>query len=149
MLGRQGHLLSEGRGRVTMISKVIRITLVVRDQKEAFQYYTEILGLEKRADFAMGTGRRWLTVAAKDQKDLEIVLQPSEWFEGPEREQHAAMVGKNPTIVFSVDDCRQTCTILQGRGVKFDSPPEDLPYGIQAVARDLYGNELVLLEPRG
>ncbi|MGA2112988.1 MAG: VOC family protein [Anaerolineales bacterium] len=131
-----------------MISKVIRITLVVRDQEEAFQYYTETLGLEKRADFPLSPGRRWLTIAPKDQEGLEIVLQPSDWFEGAEREQHAAMVGKNPTIVFSVDDCRQTYTLLQGRGVKFDSPPEDLPYGIQAVAKDLYGNDLVLLEPR-
>lgn len=131
-----------------MISKIIRITLVVRDQTEAFHYYTEMLGLEKRADLPMGPGRRWLTVAPKDQKELEIVLQPSDWFEGRERDQHAAMVGKNPTIVFGVDDCRQTYTLLLARGVKFDSPPKDQPYGIEALARDLYGNQLVLLEPR-
>jgi catechol 2,3-dioxygenase-like lactoylglutathione lyase family enzyme len=131
-----------------MISKVIRITLVVRDQNEALQYYTEKLGLEKRADMPMGADTRWLTVAAKDQRDLEIVLQPPDWFHGPEREQHAAMVGKNPTIVFSVDDCRHTCTMLQERGLEFVSFPEDLPYGVQAVAKDLYGNDLVFLEPR-
>ena len=134
---------------MAMISKVIRITLAVRDQEEAFRFYTEILGLEKRADSPMGPGRRWLTVAPKDQKDLEIVLQPSTWFEGPERERHAALVGKNPTLVFSVDNCRQTHVLLRSRGVKFESAPEEQPYGIQAVAKDLYGNDLVLLEPHG
>ena len=130
-----------------MISKVIRITLVVRDQNEALKYYTEVLGMQKRADNPMGPGMRWLTVAAGDQKELEIVLQPLDWFKGQEREELAAMIGKNPTIVFSVDNCRETTSILQERGVVFSSLPEALPYGVQSVARDLYGNSLVFLEP--
>jgi predicted enzyme related to lactoylglutathione lyase len=131
-----------------MISKVMRITLVGHDQEEALRFYTEKLGLEKRADMPMGPNRRWLTVAPRDQEDLEIVLQPLGWFQGKEREQHAAMVGKNPSIVFAVDDCRRTCTMLAERGVEIVSPPADQPYGVQAVVKDLCGNDLVLLEPQ-
>lgn len=130
-----------------MINKVIRITLVVRDQDEALKYYTDILGLEKRADNPMGPGRRWLTVAPAQQRELEIVLQPLDWFEGDELQALSTLVGRNPTLVFSVDDCRQTTRQLQARGVQFSSLPEDLPYGVQAVATDLYGNSLVFLQP--
>ena len=130
-----------------MILKVIRITLVVRDQEETLRFYTEKLDFKKMADNPMGPGMRWITVAPRDETGLEIVLQPLDWFKDQEREEHAALVGHNPSIVFSVDDCRKTYETLRERGVEFDLPPEDLPYGVQAVARDLYGNSLVLLEP--
>jgi predicted enzyme related to lactoylglutathione lyase len=132
-----------------MITKVIRITLVVREQEEALRFYTEKLDFEKKADNPMGPRMRWITVAPRDEKGLEIVLQPIDWFKGPEREEIASRVGHNPSIVFSVDDCRKTYDVLRARGVEFDLPPEDLPYGVQAVARDLYGNSLVLLQPAG
>ena len=106
-------------------------------------------GAREAADLPMGPGRRWLTVGAKDQKDLEIVLQPPEWFEGQEREQRAAMVRRNPPTAFSADDCRQTYTTLKWCAVEFTSPPQDQPYGVQAVAKDLCGNDFVLVEQRG
>ncbi len=130
-----------------MITKVLRITLVVRYQEEAFRFYVEKLGFEKRADQPMGEKTRWLTIAPKNDHDLEIVLQPLDWFEGKARDELAALVGKNPTMVLLVDDCRGTYQVLRERGVQFEQPPEDRPYGLEALARDLYGNTLDLLEP--
>ncbi len=129
-----------------MITKVLRITLVVRNQEEALNFYTEKLGFEKRADQAMGP-MRWLTVAPQGEKQIEIVLQPLDWFQGAERERLTALVGQNPTLVLQVDDCRKTYEELRQRGVEFDQPPEPRPYGLEALARDLYGNSLDLLEP--
>jgi catechol 2,3-dioxygenase-like lactoylglutathione lyase family enzyme len=129
-----------------MIKKLIRITLVVRNQDEALRFYTEKLGFEERTDLPMAPGQRWVTVAPKGDQQVEIVLQPPDWFEGTRREDHIAQVGKNPTLVFQVDNCRQTYTELHQRGIEFASPPEILPYGIQAVAKDLYMNDLVILE---
>ena len=130
-----------------MISKILRITLVVRDQEEAFQFYTEKLGFEKRGDQPMGEKTRWLTIAPKDDHDLEIVLQPLDWFNGSARDAHAAMVGKNPTMVLLVDNYQKTYEQLRERGVEFEQPPEERPYGLEALAKDLYGNTLDLLEP--
>jgi predicted enzyme related to lactoylglutathione lyase len=90
-------------------------------------------------------GMRWLTVAPRDAK-VELVLQPPEWFQGEEREQHLAQIGKSPTIVFRVDDCRATCAVLSERGVVILDLPTDTGYGVQAVVQDLDGNGLVLLE---
>ncbi len=79
-----------------MISKIMRITLVVGNQEEALNWYTEKLGFRKRADFPMGPSGRWITVAPPDDTDLEMVLQPPDWFQGEERRRKAAQIGQNP-----------------------------------------------------
>jgi catechol 2,3-dioxygenase-like lactoylglutathione lyase family enzyme len=89
-----------------MIIKLLRVTLIVRDQEEAFRFYTEKLGFEKRADQPMGENTRWLTIAPKEK----------------------------------------TYDLLRERGVKFEQSPQKRPYGLEALAKDLYGNTLDLLE---
>ena len=126
--------------------RVLRVTIRVRDQEEALRFYTEKLGFEQRADLPMGPQRRWITVAPKGEQAPELVLQPADWFEGEERQQHAALVGKDPTIVFQVDDCRVTYETLRARGVEFSMPPTEQGYGIEADGKDLYGNTLVFLQ---
>jgi uncharacterized glyoxalase superfamily protein PhnB len=132
-----------------MISKIMRNTLVVANQQEALAWYTEKLGFRKRADFPMGpegTNARWITVAPPDDADLEMVLQPPDWFQGEERQRKIAQIGQNPTMVLRVDDCLATCAELQARGVEVAGQPERAPWGLQAVVKDLYGNDLVLLQ---
>jgi uncharacterized glyoxalase superfamily protein PhnB len=130
-----------------MVSRIMRITLVVRNQEEALIWYTEKLGFQKRADFPMGSTARWLTISAPDDIDLEMVLQPPDWFQGEERRRKAGQIGQNPTLVLRVDDSRAACAELAAKGVEVTSQPEQTPWGLQAVARDLYGNDLVLLQP--
>src|SRR5689334_19947373 len=132
-----------------MMMRTLRVTIRVKDQDEGARFYTEKLGFEKRADLPMGPNQRWVTVAPKDDPFLELVLQPSDWFEGEERQQHAALVGKNPTLVFQVDDCRATYEKLNSQGVSFSMPPTDRGYGIEADGHDLYGNSLVFLQLPG
>jgi predicted enzyme related to lactoylglutathione lyase len=130
---------------IGMISDILSFTLKVSSQDEALAFYTEKLGFEKRADLPMGPGTRWVTVAPPNAK-VELVLQPTDWFEGEEREQHLARIGQSPTIVLRVDDCRQTCAELAERGVEVSDPPTETGYGVQAIIKDLHGNTLVLLE---
>ena len=126
--------------------RVLRVTVRVQDQEEALRFYTQRLGFEKRADLPMGPNRRWVTVAPQDDQVLELVLQPSDWFEGEERQRHSELVGKDPTIVFEVDDCRATFEQLRAQGVEFSLPPTAMGYGIEADGKDLYGNTLVFLQ---
>lgn len=58
-----------------VITKLIRVTILVRDQDEALRWYPEKLGFEKKADKIFGQGFRWLTIAPKNQREVEIVLQ--------------------------------------------------------------------------
>ena len=130
-----------------MITNIMRITLVVRDQDEALRFYTEKLDFRKAADNPMGHAGRWLTVAAPGDSGLEVVLQPPDWFQGEARREREAMIGHNPTLVLRVDDCAATCAELKARGVTVVREPEPMPFGVQAIVRDLYGNDLVLLQP--
>jgi predicted enzyme related to lactoylglutathione lyase len=128
-----------------MITNILSFTLIVANQDEALTYYTEALGFEKRSDNPMGEGMRWVTVAPRDS-NVELVLQPPDWFEGEERAQKLERVGQSPTIVFRVVNCRETYATLRDRGVKSVDEPTDTGWGVQAVFNDLYGNGFVLLE---
>jgi catechol 2,3-dioxygenase-like lactoylglutathione lyase family enzyme len=125
--------------------KLLRVTLRVRDQKEALEFYTGPLGFTKRADFPYSEGQRWITVSPPDET-VQIVLQPPEWFSGAEREKHLQYIGCNPTLVFQVEDCKATYEQLREKGVRFLLPPSTRPYGIEADAVDMDGNTMVFLQ---
>jgi len=132
-----------------MISKLIRVTILVRDYDEALRFYKNQLGFEQRADFAFGAGMRWVTVAPPQQRELEIVLQvPVEAFHGAEHAQDMrAHIGQQPTWVFETDDCQAEYTTLAARGVTFTQAPKAEPYGTEALFQDPYGNTYSLLQP--
>lgn len=117
------------------IDKVATLTIAVSNQDEALRWFTEKLEFEKRTDIS-APGMRWLTVAPKQQKEVEFVL--ASWF--------ADLVGKNAPCVLETQDCDRTYQTLKGRGVSFSQAPTEKPYGIEAVFEDLYGNTYALVE---
>lgn len=125
-----------------MLTKLSAVTILVRDQDEALQFYTEKLGLEKIDDVVFGEGGRWLTVAAPQQRDVQIFLARADTF-GMDLMEH---VGRAPTWAFSTDNCQETYDTLTARGVKFTAPPAQQPWGIQAIFEDLYGNSFAVVE---
>jgi UPF0288 family protein (methanogenesis marker protein 3) len=120
---------------MTGIDKVTTLTIAVKDQNEALRWFTEKLDFEKRADIS-APEMRWLTVAPRQQKEVEFVL--ASWF--------TELVGRNAPCVVETQDCRRTYEILRERGVRFSQTPTEKPYGIEAVFEDLYGNIYALVE---
>lgn len=57
-----------------LIIRLTRVTILVRDQDEALRWYSEKLGFKKMVDEPLGSSARWLTIAPKGQKELQIVL---------------------------------------------------------------------------
>ncbi len=47
----------------TRISSVRTVGVPVRDQDGALEFYTRVLGLDKRLDVSLGKGGRWIEVA--------------------------------------------------------------------------------------
>jgi len=127
----------EGGSVTAGIDRIATITIAVRDQDEALAWFTEKLGFEKRTDMA-APGMRWLTVAPKEQQDVEVLL--ASWFPN--------LIGKNAAWVLATRDCRQTYDELKRRGVAFSQEPTQRPYGLEAVFQDLYGNAYALIERR-
>lgn len=129
-----------------MTAKVTHISLIVRDQEEALQWYIDKLEFAKQADSPFpGGSHRWLTISPRQQPELEIVLEPPEW-ETASSANKAELIGKQPGWVIATNDCKKDYELLKTRGVEFISPPEEMPWGISAVFKDLYGNQHNLLE---
>jgi hypothetical protein len=87
---------------------------------------------------------RWLAVSPPGQPDLDLVLFAVK-AGGPFSEEAAehlrALLQKGLGMgVFDTDDCRATYDDLSAKGVEFVSPPQEQPYGVEAVFRDNSGN---------
>src|SRR5262247_2148168 len=95
-----------------MLKKVVYVAVLVCDQDNALDFYTNGLGLEKRVDSPTPNGPRFLTVGVKGQ-DFELVLWPGT----PGKPQQGSAI-----YTIEVEDCRGTFATLKGRGVKFQTP---------------------------
>jgi len=127
-----------------MITRLSHVTIYVLDQDEAKKFYTEKLGFEVRMDTTL-EGFRWLTVGPQDQKDLEIVLMKAAanfMMDAETAAQLRQLIEKGllGAGVFETKDCRATYEELKSRGVEFLSPPQERPYGIEALLKDNSGN---------
>ncbi|MBT2394284.1 VOC family protein [Streptomyces sp. ISL-1] len=128
-----------------MIKGLAISTVWVLDQDRAKEFYTERLGLEVRTDMTMGDGgMRWLTVGAKDQPDVELTLMvpgpPAMDPESAEAIKKLIAKGVMGAGVLTTDDIQGDYEKLRARGVEFLQPPQDRPYGTEAILRDDSGN---------
>ncbi len=121
-----------------MITRVHSATIIVSDQEKALQFYTDVLGWEKRLDNTLPDGYRFLTVAPKGAA-MEIALGKSEMFGGAEG------VGRGISLI--ADDIQKTHDELVAKGVTFSLPPEKMPWGAMgAEFSDPDGNTFFLTE---
>jgi predicted enzyme related to lactoylglutathione lyase len=129
-----------------MILRLSIVPVIVKDLDEAFEFYTQKLGFEKVTDVKGPI--HFLTVAPKEGKDTEILLQvPDPKIMGEEMAADLmSQVGKT-SYIFKVDNCKSTVEDLRKKGVKILMEPQTQPYGTQAIIADLYGNSFVLREP--
>jgi len=130
-----------------MIEKLAIVSIVVKDQDEALEFYTEKLGFYKVRDVRGPI--RFLTVAPNKGNDTEILLQPPDpkIFGEEKANELLNQIGKMSWI-FNVDDTKKTVEELRDKGVEIIQEPRDLgPYGSEAIIADLYGNTFMLREP--
>jgi predicted enzyme related to lactoylglutathione lyase len=123
-----------------MLKKVVYVALMVSDQDKALDFYTNVIGFEKRGDFPTPQGPRFVTVGVKGQ-EFELVLWPG----APARAELGSAV-----YTIEVEDCRVAFETLKRRGVKFQ-PAEvlEFPWGLAARFQDPDGNLLQVREGRG
>jgi predicted enzyme related to lactoylglutathione lyase len=132
--------------RMTMIEKTTHVPIVVSDQDRALEFYTHVLGFEKRQDYQQAGRPRWLTVAPKGQ-EVEFILVKGKYILDPRPPSDAESGGNH--YVFSTNDCRADFAMLSARGLKFKDPaPVEAPYGISAYFTDPDGNHYALLESK-
>jgi catechol 2,3-dioxygenase-like lactoylglutathione lyase family enzyme len=126
---------------ITMLTKLMYVTIYVTDPDRALRFYTDQLGLEKRVDVT-GPDGRFLTVAVPGSP-VEFLL----WHHPAAAGQPAdSRPGGIPGVVFlESDDLRKDFPLLRDRGVPFDKPaPEDYPFGVRIETTDPDGNRISL-----
>ena len=93
-------------------------SVLVDDQRKALDFYTNILGFQKKRDIPLGADS-WLTVVSPDQPDgTELLLEPSGHpAAGPFKE--ALVEDGIPATSFAVDDVQAEFDRLRSKGVRF------------------------------
>jgi lactoylglutathione lyase len=117
------------------------VKLLVDNQDEALQFYTERLGFEVAEDSKMGD-YRWLLVRLPDNREFCINLDVAK------TDEQKALVGRQaadmPLFSIETDDCMRDYLALKERGVEFEGEPAVQPYGTGVLMKDLYGNKIYI-----
>jgi len=124
------------------------VTIVVKDQNAALEFYTKKLGFEKKADYQNPGQPRWLTVGPKGQ-EIEMVLWQAGASSDPRLPASHEMPGIGTRWVLEVDDIRKSLAELKAKGVKFkEEQPIQEGWGFAADMLDPDGNPFTLHETR-
>lgn len=128
--------------------KVTVISIPVRDQQKALEFYTEKLGFIKKLDIPLNETDRWLTlVSPEDQDGVQLVLEPGPvHFEPCRVYQDALMDAGYPYTQFDVENVQEEYDRLLGLDVKFSVAPTDMGTVKIAVFNDTCGNNIQLVE---
>jgi predicted enzyme related to lactoylglutathione lyase len=118
-----------------VIRKLKFVSIPVRDQDRAVDFYVNKLGFALVTDQPMGPGQRWVEVRApKGDAGVALFTAPG----------HEDRVGTFTGISMECDDVEKTYQELKAKGVEFAKPPKTESWGVSAIMKDSEGNQIVL-----
>lgn len=129
------------------MKRIKLFVLLVHDQQEAFDFYTEKLGFKVHTDAAFGEGNRWLTICLPEQPDLEIALSAATNDDTKSRVGNQ-LDADNALFGIVTEDIEADIAALKAKGVEMTSDLIEQPYGKFVFFKDLYGNRLYLSEEK-
>ncbi len=119
--------------------KIKLTTIYVDDQDQALRFYTEVLGLVKKADFTQGPFR-WLTVASPEDPDgVELQLALNDNPVAKAFQQGLFEQGQRAAM-FYVDDVQSEYDRMKPLGAEFTMAPTKVTGSTIAVLNDTCGN---------
>ncbi|RRJ64158.1 glyoxalase [Paenibacillus oralis] len=129
------------------MKKIGHVTLLVKNYAEAIEFYTKKAGFVLLTDNAFGGGMRWVTAAPSQDAGTAIV------FVEADTADKAAKVGSQAAghvfLAVQTEDCYRDYKHMKANGVNFFGEPKEVPWGIEVVFEDLYGNRLDLVQHNG
>ncbi len=126
-----------------MINHVGTVSLFVKDQERAKDFYTSTLAMELRTDAPLypGAEARWVAVApAGAVTEIVLYLPDENWA------HYKQVVGKAQSLTLDVSDMGTLHEALKAKGVAFVQEPDVQPWGTFAVIRDSEDNHILLVE---
>ena len=123
------------------MTRISLLTLLVKNQDSAIEFYTRGLGFVVAEDLPFGP-KRWVTLRLPEDQGPSIALNLAE------TEGDLALVGKQagsqPLFAMVTDDCLREYRRMKDAGVRFHGEPQVQPYGTGVLLEDLYGNKIYL-----
>jgi predicted enzyme related to lactoylglutathione lyase len=133
--------VSSGRqnlGPVTfsiMIKQIKFVSIPVRDQNRALDFYTDKLGFTIITDQPFDEKQRWIELRIPKAETRVVLFTP----EGDE-----TRIGSFMNMSYACDDIDKTYAELKKCGVEFEGPPQKQPWGTYAMFKDSEGNRFVV-----
>jgi predicted enzyme related to lactoylglutathione lyase len=119
-----------------MIKAIKFVSIPVRNQDKALDFYTKALGFGIVTDQPMGPGQqRWIELKVPGAESKVVLFTP---------DGHEDRIGTFQGVSFLADDVAKTHAELVERGVEFQQPPTSQPWGTFAIFKDVDGNQFVL-----
>jgi catechol 2,3-dioxygenase-like lactoylglutathione lyase family enzyme len=118
-----------------MIKAVKFVSIPVKDQNRALEFYTQKLGFQVLTDQPMGQGQRWLELKIPGGETKVVLFTPT---------GHETRIGTFSNVTFMSDNVEKTYEELSARGVSFERPPRKEQWGTSAIFKDLDGNMFLL-----
>jgi len=118
-----------------MIKGVKFVSIPVRDQQRALDFYTSKLGFTIMTDQPFDGGRRWLELRIPGAETRVVLFTPDGWED---------RIGGFLNVVFFSDNVEKTAADLASKGVEFVQPPKKEPWGTSAIFKDADSNQFVL-----
>lgn len=118
-----------------MLKRIKFVSVPVRDQDRAIEFWTQKLGFQISTDQPMGDGQRWVELRIPGgQTGITLFTIPGQ----------EDRIGTFSGVSFVVDDVEKTFRELSERGVEFAQPPKKESWGTSAVFKDIDGNSFVI-----
>lgn len=117
-----------------MIKSVKFVSIPVRDQDRALEFYTAKLGFTVVTDQPFGD-QRWIELRIPGAETGVVLFTP------PGQEDR---IGGFMNLAFTSADVRKTWEELSARGVEFAQEPRTEHWGTSAIFKDPDGNTFVL-----
>ena len=125
-----------------MLEKVFYTSVLVTDQDKALDFYTNVLGMEKRVENPIA---RRAAVSDRRRRGRRVPAGPLARDPG----QAEPAMGRPPaSITIETDDIQKSYEELKSRGVEFVSDVLEFPWGYVAQFQDPDGNRLQIREGR-
>jgi catechol 2,3-dioxygenase-like lactoylglutathione lyase family enzyme len=120
-------------------------SVFVDDQRKALDFYTNVLGFQKKNDIPLGAAS-WLTVVSTEQPDgTELLLEPS-GHPAVKPYKEALVEDGIPAASFAVDDVQDEFDRLRPKGVRFTQEPLQMGGVTTAVFDDTCGNLIQIVQ---
>ncbi|MBS8261343.1 VOC family protein [Roseibium polysiphoniae] len=126
-----------------MPQSLAHVALVVRDYDEALAFYVGQLGFELVEDtYQPEQDKRWIVVKPKGEGEGEgaasIVLARAS--NDHQADYIGDQAGGRVFLFLRTDDFWRDYEAYRAQGIEFIREPNEAPYGIVSVFKDLYGN---------